>query len=387
MRAQAWGRTLRQPAPVYFDNAATTYPKPACVHEAIANAMRYSAGNPGRGGHMLAERAGDVVFSARESIAKHFGAQTQNVIFTANCTHALNLAIYGAVRAGDHVIISSMEHNSVFRPVAALADAGVCTYSIAKISPDANATLASFRRSLQPNTRIVICSMVSNVTGQILPCRAIAAFCREHDLIFIADGAQACGVLPVTLADGMQILCTAGHKGLYGPMGTGLLISDGTVPLTPLMQGGTGSLSASVQQPGFLPDALESGTVNVCGIAGLRAGLQWVQQQGIQQIHEKESALCRRLMDGLRRIPDITIYRDAAAQYAPVVSFAPKTADCAALAARLQQRGFCLRNGLHCAPLAHETIGTKAQGTIRFAPSVFNTPRQVDALLRAVATA
>ncbi len=387
MSALQRGGYPRQAAPVYFDNAATTFPKPACVHEAVANAMRYSAGNPGRGGHILAERAGSTVFSAREAIAGHFMAQPQNIIFTANCTHALNLAIYGAVRAGDHVISSSMEHNSVLRPVAALADAGICTYSIAKIAPDAETTLANLRRCLQPNTRIIICTMVSNVTGQILPYRRIAAFCREHGLIFIADGAQACGVLPVTLADGMQILCTAGHKGLYGPMGTGLLISDGTVPLIPLMQGGTGSLSASVKQPDFFPDALESGTVNVCGIAGLHAGLQWVQQQGIQRIHEKEAALCRRLIDGLRRMPDIAVYRDARAQYAPVVSFAPKTGDCSELAMRLQQQGFCLRNGLHCAPLAHETIGTKAQGTIRFAPSVFNTPRQVDALLRAVTTA
>lgn len=387
MNAQRWDKGQRQPAPIYFDNAATTFPKPTCVHEAVSNAMRYSGGNPGRGGHILAERAGDVVFSARETIACHFGTEPQQIIFTANCTHALNLAIYGAVRQGDHIIISSMEHNSVYRPVAALADAGVCTYSIATVAPDAETTIANFKRCLHPNTRIVICTLVSNVTGQVLPYRQIAAFCREKGLIFIADGAQACGVLPITLADGMQILCTAGHKGLYGPMGTGLLISDGTIPLTPLMQGGTGSLSASIKQPDFLPDALESGTVNVCGIAGLHAGLRWVEQQGIQQIHERESVLCQQFLEGLRNIPNTVIFRYRDARYAPVVSFAPKTGECSALATRLQQQGFCLRSGLHCAPLAHETIGTKAQGTIRFAPSVFNTPRQVNALLRAIQTA
>lgn len=387
MNAQQWSKGQRQPTPIYFDNAATTFPKPACVHEALANAMRYSAGNPGRGGHILAERAGNVVFSARERIARQFGSEPQQVIFTANCTHALNLAIHGAVRQGDHIIISSMEHNSVYRPVAALADAGICTYNIATVAPDAETTLANLNRCLHPNTRIVICTLVSNVTGQILPYRQIAAFCREKGLIFIADGAQACGVLPITLADGMQILCTAGHKGLYGPMGTGLLISDGTVPLTPLMQGGTGSLSASVKQPDFLPDALESGTVNVCGIAGLHAGVQWVAQQGIQTLHERESALCRQFLEGLRTMPNIVVYRHRAAQYAPVISFAPQTGDCSALAAVLQQRGFCLRSGLHCAPLAHETIGTKAQGTIRFAPSMFNTPRQVEGLLHAIQTA
>lgn len=376
---------MRSAQPVYFDNAATTFPKPPAVYAAVAHAMRFSGGNPGRGGHILSNRAGDTVFAAREAAARFFGAATENTVFTANCTHALNLAIHGIIRQGDHVILSSMEHNSTARPIAALAEKGICTYSIAQVTPNAEETLTNFQSCLRPHTKAVISTLVSNVTGQILPYKAIAAFCRAHDLIFIADGAQACGVLPVTLADGMHILCTAGHKGLYGPMGTGLLLSDGSIPLLPLMQGGTGSLSASLAQPDFLPDGLESGTVNVPGIAGLHAGIRWLTQQGVKNIHEREAALCRRFLNGLAALPQMTVYRSPHGAYAPVVAFAPLCADCSEAAAALHRQGFCLRGGLHCAPLAHQTLGTSAQGTLRFAPSVFNSPRQVDALLQALA--
>lgn len=370
--------------PVYFDNAATSYPKPPVVYAAMQRAMQYAGGNPGRGGHLLAQRAGETVFRTREAAAAFFHASPENVVFTQNCTHALNLAIQGTVRQGDHVIISSMEHNSVARPVAALAAAGICTYSIAKVMEDNAETIEQFRRCITPRTRIVIASLVSNVTGQILPCRAIAALCREYGLLFIADGAQACGVLPVTLNDGMHILCTAGHKGLYGAMGTGLLISDGSTALRPLMQGGTGSLSASLAQPDFLPDSLESGTVNVPGIAALGAGIRWIESRGVDTIHRTENALCRQFLQGLQSIDSVAVYRHTNTSYAPVVSFALREKESSEVAAVLHQQGFCLRAGLHCAPLAHRTLGTETFGTIRFAPSVFNTPQQVDALLRAL---
>lgn len=375
---------MRFHTPVYFDNAATSYPKPPSVYAAMQRAMQFAGGNPGRGGHTLSERAGETVFAARETAASFFCASPENIVFTQNCTHALNLAIQGAVRQGDHIIISSMEHNSVARPVAALAEKGICTYSVAAVAADDDETIANFRRCITPRTRMVVCTLVSNVTGQILPYRAIAAFCRAYGLIFIADGAQACGILPVTLADGMQFLCTAGHKGLYGAMGTGLLISDGTVQLQPLLQGGTGSLSGSFAQPDFLPDALEAGTVNVPGIASLGAGIRWVTMRGTTRLHMQEKRLCSRFVSGLRRMPDAVIYRDDSANYAPVVSFALMKQSTTDTAALLHRQGFCLRAGLHCAPLAHDTLGTRAQGTIRFAPSVFNTPMQVDALLRAL---
>ena len=368
---------------IYFDNAATSFPKPPQVKAAVMQAMAEAGGNPGRGGHPAAHRAGETVYRARETAARLFGTEPEHTVFTLNCTHALNLAVYGVLSPGDHVIISSMEHNSAARPVAALAKAGKITYSIAQAEPDDAHFIAGIRRLIRPQTRAVICILVSNVTGRIMPYRDIAALCHEKGLIFIADGAQGCGHLPVTLADGMQILCTAGHKGLYGPMGTGLLLTDGSVPLIPLMQGGTGSLSASLEQPDFLPDALEAGTVNVPGIAGLDAGMQWVMRRGISGGAEYTSALCTRLIAGLRRMPDAVIYRSDKGQYASVVSFRLGREQPDQTAERLAAQGFCLRAGLQCAPLAHRTIGTP-DGTVRFSPSVFNTAKEVDLLLQAL---
>ncbi len=370
--------------PVYFDNAATTFPKPAAVRRAAAQAILYTGGNPGRGGHILAKRAGEAVYHARQTAAEMFGAEPEHVVFTLNCTHALNLAIYGALRQGDHVILSSMEHNSVLRPVAALAERGIIRYSIAPVSADAEETVQAFRSRIQPQTRAVICTLASNVTGQILPYREIGTLCREKALIFIADGAQGCGLLPVSLHDdGIQLLCTAGHKGLYGIMGTGMLLSDGSVPLRPLMQGGTGSLSASLRQPAFLPDALEAGTVNVPGIAALDAGMQFVMQQGADRIRAHEAALCKQLTAYLERLPDAVIYRSPKADYLPVISFTHGSEAPDQTADRLAAAGFCLRAGLQCAPLAHESLGT-AKGTVRFSPSVFNTAAEVAALCRAL---
>lgn len=368
--------------PVYFDNAATTYPKPPAVRSAAAEAIRFAGGNPGRGGHVLAQRAGQAVYHARETAAAMFGAEPEHVVFTQNCTHALNLAIQGALRQGDHVILSSMEHNSAARPVAALAAAGIIRYSIAPVSADAAETVAAFRARIQPQTRAVICTIAGNVTGQCLPIRELGALCREKHLILIADGAQACGILPVNLREcGINLLCTAGHKGLYGIMGTGMLISDGTVPLRPLMQGGTGSLSASLQQPDFLPDALESGTLNVPGIAALDAGMQFVMQHGMNRIRAHESALCAQLIAYLDRLPDAVVYRNPQAEYVPVVSFTLGSEPPDETAARLAAAGFCLRAGLQCAPLAHESLGTP-HGTVRFSPSIWNTADQVARLCR-----
>lgn len=370
--------------PVYFDNAATTYPKPAAVSAAVQAALNNAGGNPGRGGHPLSQAAGAAVYAARETAAELFDAKPENTVFTLNCTHALNLAIQGVLRQGDHVILSSMEHNSAARPIAALARDGLIAYSIAQVSPDPAETAAAFRRLIRPQTRAVVCTLVSNVTGLILPIRAIAALCREFGLILIADGAQACGVLPVSISDGMQILCTAGHKGLCGPMGTGLLISDGSVPLRPLMQGGTGSLSGSLLQPDYLPDALEPGTVNVPGIAGLGAGMRYVLRRGLPQILAHERALCGRLIGGLRTMPGAEIFRTADAEYAPVVSFRLHDETPGDTASRLAQQGFCVRAGLHCAPLAHKTIGTLPDGTVRFSPSAMNTEAETDAFLYAL---
>lgn len=367
---------------VNFDNAATTFPKPPEVRLAVEKALvRY--GSAGRGGHPIAARTSEMVYAARETAADFFGAQPEQVVFTLNCTHALNLAIQGMAQGGGHFVISDMEHNSVLRPVYALAKKGKIRYSIAAVKETPAETVQSFRSQLRPDTKAVICMLASNVTGQILPWREIGAICQQHGICFIADGAQGCGTLPVKLSDGINILCTAGHKGLYGITGTGLLISDGKFPLPPLMQGGSGSLSNQPEQPDFLPDSLECGTLNVIGAASVKAGIEFVRKKGIPEIFRAESTLCGLLAERLRSIPNVIVYRSPRAEYAPIVSFNIRDLPSEETAQLLAKEGFCLRAGLHCAPLAHHRLGTE-NGTVRFAPSVFSRPQDVLRLAEAV---
>ena len=367
---------------VNFDNAATTFPKPPEVRLAVEQAVA-KYGSAGRGSHPIASRGSDLVYSAREEIGAFFGAQPENVVFTSNCTHALNIAIQGLMKSGGHVIISRFEHNSVLRPVYALAKEGRCRYSIADPGADDAGTLAEFARLIRPDTKAIVCTLCSNVTGEILPWKAIGALCQERGICFVADGAQACGVLDVRLSDGINILCTAGHKGLYGITGTGLLMTDGKFPLPPLMMGGSGSMSNLPEMPPFLPDALESGTPGIIGVASLRAGVRFVQKRGISQIASHETALCERFMNGLREIPEVTVYRRSGHDFTPIVAFNIGNIPSEEAASALGRQGFCLRAGLHCAPLMHRAMGTET-GTLRFSPSAFSRMQDVGRLLHAV---
>ncbi|MDE6678335.1 MAG: aminotransferase class V-fold PLP-dependent enzyme, partial [Ruminococcus sp.] len=229
---------------INFDNAATTFPKPENVRRSAVIAMENFGGNAGRGGHALAMRTSEAIYSARETIADFFGSQPENVVFTMNCTQALNMAIHGVMSGGGHMIISGMEHNSSARPSAELARNKKITLSVAQVFPDDRRTVESFRSLIHKDTKAIVCTIASNVTGQILPYREIAQLCRERNICFIADGAQACGIIDIKLSDGINILCTAGHKGLYGITGTGLLITDGKYKIRPIIQGGTGSTSS-----------------------------------------------------------------------------------------------------------------------------------------------
>lgn len=369
---------------INFDNAATTFPKPRTVRMAMDRALLEYGGNAGRGGHQLTTKTSDQVFAAREEAAAFFGGKPENTIFCLNCTHALNLAIQGILEPNDHVIISSLEHNSVLRPVAAMIREQGIRCSIAPVSDNDEETIAAFQERIRPDTKAIICTLASNVTGQILPYRKIAALCRENGICMIADGAQACGTLPVQLSDGMNILCTAGHKGLYGATGTGLLLTDTKFPIKPLLYGGTGSLSAKLEMPDFLPDRLECGTLNIAGILSLRAGIAFVREKGVNRIFQHETACCEKLLSMLKTMPQITVYRKPNVQYAPIISFNADGFPAETLAEALDQKGFCLRAGLHCAPLAHRSIGTIDGGTVRFAPSVFNTLPEVTALGNAI---
>ncbi|MCM1022658.1 MAG: aminotransferase class V-fold PLP-dependent enzyme [Prevotella sp.] len=369
---------------INFDNSATSFPKPDVVKKAVFEAMNRYGGNPGRSGHRISIETAEAVYSARTAAAKFFGAEPDNVVFTQNCTHALNAAIKGAAPAGCHIIISSLEHNSVLRPVHALSK-GTCSYSVAQVSPDDGETAENFERLITPDTRVIVCTLGSNVTGQILPFARIAELCRKRGICFIADGAQACGVIPVSLSDGINILCTAGHKSLYGPSGTGLLVTDGKYGINPIMEGGTGSASMERDQPDVMPDRLEAGTVNTAGAIGLGAGIRFVKKLGIQRIYEHENRLCRVFIHEIKKIENVTVYRDDRVHsYLPVVSFNIAGLTANEAAAKLSDMGFALRGGLHCSGLAHTSLGTVPDGTVRFSPSVFNSEKEVRALVSAV---
>ncbi len=362
---------------INFDNAATTFPKPESVKRAVDEAMEKYGGNAGRGGHALAAATSEAVYSARETAAEFFGAEPENVVFAMNCTHALNMAIQGVMSDGGHMIISGLEHNSAARPAAKLASEGKITLSIAQVYPDDDATVESFRRLIRSDTKAIVCTLAGNVTGQITPYRRIGELCRERGICFIADGAQACGLLDIKMSDGINILCTAGHKGLYGITGTGLLITDGKYPIKPIIQGGTGTESMSLRQPELTPESLESGTVGVIGIMSLKAGIGFVKKTGIRRIFEHEERICRRFMKELSTDSRIVFYRDPSAHYVPIVSFNIAGMNSNEAAARLAEKGYCLRAGYHCSALAHTQLGT-ASGTVRFSPSVFS--REEDAI-------
>ncbi len=364
---------------INFDNSATTFPKPYPVRKAVDEALVRYGGNPGRSGHELSIKTAEAVYAVRRSAAGFFGAQTENVVFTSNCTHALNLAIKGVMNGGGHIIISNLEHNSAARPVYALSKAG-CTFDIADAVADDAAAVKNFERLIRPDTKAIVCTLGSNVTGRITPYKKLGEICRRHNICFIADGAQACGVLDIKLSDGINILCTAGHKSLYGPSGTGLLVSDGRFPIAPLMEGGTGSTSLELAQPDFLPDSLESGTVNTMGIIGLGAGIGFVSSKGTERIFAHETELCRQFIDGLRPFERVRIYRGEG-HYLPIVSFNADGMTSNELASELSRRGFALRGGLHCSGLAHKAIGTAPEGTVRFSPSVFSTAQQTKLLI------
>ncbi|MCH5348845.1 MAG: aminotransferase class V-fold PLP-dependent enzyme [Oscillospiraceae bacterium] len=370
---------------INFDNSATSFPKPAAVKKAVITAMDRYGGNPGRSGHMISLETAKAVYAARTTAADFFDAEPDHVVFTQNCTHALNMAIKGVASDGCHIIVSSLEHNSAVRPVHALSKQGKCTYSIAEVSADEEVTVNNFRRLITPQTRIIICTIGSNVTGQILPIEKIAKLCQEYGICFIADGAQACGVIPVSLSQGINILCTAGHKALYGPSGTGLLVTDGKFGICPIMEGGTGSESMLLDQPSFLPDSLESGTINTAGAIALGTGIKFVKKLGIEKIYAHESRLCEKFISSIRTLNNVIVYRhEKVKKYLPVVSFNIEGLFAEETAAKLSDAGFALRGGLHCSGLAHTTIGTVPNGTVRFSPSVFNNENEVASLVSTI---
>lgn len=374
---------------IYLDNAATTYPKPHEVYRKWQAAMSVYGANPGRSGHEFSLKTAEAVFKSREICAELFGAAVENTIFTLNCTHALNFAIKGIARRGCHFVTSDMEHNAAIRPVYAAVKAsggGSKSITMFEVTEDAAQTVRNAEHAIRPNTVALVCTAASNVIGLRTPIAELAALCKRRNVCFILDAAQGAGVLPITLGDGVNIICAAGHKGLYGPMGTGLLITDGKFPLGTIIEGGTGSASESVLQPDFTPDRFESGTINAAGVVALGEGVRFVKRRTPEVILNHELALCERFCEAASRIDGIILYNKITPQnrdkYAPVVSFNFEHLPSEDGARLLSENGFYMRGGLHCAPLAHKKISTINGGTIRFSPSVFNSARDVDMLVR-----
>lgn len=367
---------------VYLDSAATTLQKPPAVAKAMARAVEEMA-SPGRGGHRPAMLAAETVFQCRQEAAALLGvANPEHVVFTSNATHGLNIAIHSLIGQGNTVLTTGYEHNAVTRPLEAL---GV-TIKVATsplFRPDL--LLESFREQLTPEVDCAVFTHVSNVFGYVLPVEQMAYLCRERGVPFLVDASQSAGCLPVNLeALGAAFIAMPGHKGLYGPQGTGLLLCG--QPGLPLLRGGTGSMSLSQRMPDFLPDRLEAGTHNVCGIAGLLEGIRYVREKGTEKILAHERALTQAAADGLSRIPGAEVYaaQDALHQ-AGVLSFTVGGLDCEELGARLGEAGIAVRAGYHCAPYAHRSAGTLEGGTVRASFSAFNTPREVHRLVEAVA--
>ncbi|HHY26867.1 MAG TPA: aminotransferase class V-fold PLP-dependent enzyme [Desulfitobacterium dehalogenans] len=372
---------------IYLDNAATTWPKPPEVVQAMNNFMIHNGGNPGRGTHSASIQAAHVIFDTRVELAEFFGLKDPSrIVFTNNTTHALNQALFGLLNPGDHVITSSLEHNAVARPLKALAKCGVLVTEVSGEQGD-EFNLEEYRQSFQENTKCVVTLHASNVTGTILPIEEIGNIAWEHGVKYIVDVAQTAGVFDLDLKNlPVDIVAFPGHKGLLGPQGTGGLAIRKGVHLKPLIYGGTGSLSESEEQPDFLPDALESGTLNGVGIAGLGASVRYLRTVGINEIREIELELCRQLIDGLRGIKGVKIYgEDNVLKRAPIISFNIGTLDSMFVADRLDKDyGIRSRAGMHCAPHAHRMLGTVDQGVIRFSPSHFTQPKEITEAIQAV---
>ena len=371
---------------IYFDNAATTLKKPDCVIEAVAKAM-CSMGNSGRGIHDGALRAGRSIYDARAALAGLFGAESpERIAFTANSTQALNIAIKGVLNPGDHVITTALEHNSVLRPLYELEDRGL-ELTILPADAMGNLRYEDFEKAIRPNTRAIVTTHGSNLTGNLLDIARIGGIAERHGLIYIVDASQTAGVFPIDVQKmGIHILCFTGHKGLLGPQGTGGLYVREGIEVRPLLTGGSGVQTYLRSHPPQMPTRLEAGTLNGHGIAGLGAAVDYIRKTGLDTIRAREQALMQSFYEAVREIPGITVYGDFTTKdRCAIVSLNVRDYDSGQVSDALSaEYGIATRPGAHCAPLMHRALGTVEQGAVRFSFSHYNTNEEINIAVSAL---
>ena len=375
---------------IYLDNAATSFPKPESVYKAVSDTLRKYGSSPGRGGHKMSLQTERIIFDVRERIASFFNIpNSSNVIFTFNVTMGINLALKGFLKAGDHVLTSSMEHNAVMRPLKRLENPplGGISKTVVQCSKEGFLNSKDIEREIKPNTKLIIITHASNVVGTILPIREVGEIAKKKGIAFLVDAAQSAGLLPIDVQrDNIDMLGCTGHKSLFGPQGTGFLYIKDGLDIKPLIEGGTGSNSESDEMPDFFPDKFQAGTLNTPGIAGLGAGIEFIQNEGLKNIRAKELHLTTEIMNGLKNIKGVKLYGSLnPLDRVAVVSFNIEGKDPADVGNILNEKyDIMSRVGLHCAPNAHRTIGTFPEGTVRVSVGYFNTEGDIDKLIKAV---
>ena len=372
---------------IYMDNAATSYPKPETVYDAVDSFNRYMGGNPGRGSNRSTLQAGSVIQQTREALAGLFNIKDSlRIAFAHNVTDAINIGLKGILRPGDHIITTSMEHNALARPLYFLSQQGV-EWTTIPCDSEGQLDPEDMRKAIKSNTRMICMLHASNLTGTIMPIEAVGYLARQANVLFMVDCAQTAGVLPIDVEQcNIDLLAFTGHKSLYGLQGTGGLYVRPGLTVNPLKHGGTGSFSEHLQHPVLMPDSLESGTLNTPGLTGLLAGIQFIEATGRESIHRREQVLMERLTEGLSSIKGVSIYGPAdLKQRTAVLAMNIEGVDCGELSVSLDyEYGIVIRSGLHCAPLAHQTIGTFESGACRFSPGFFTSEEDIDAVIRAV---
>lgn len=374
---------------IYLDNAATSFPKPLRVTEEQARCMRYYCGNPGRGSHSLAIKAAEKIYECREVAASFFGSDSpENVVFTMNTTMAINMAIKGFLRMGDHVLLSDMEHNATFRPIYKLAREGKLSYDVfPTYTLDKNRTPERICRGIEalikPRTRMLVCAHASNICGATLPIAEIGALCQKRGILFVVDAAQSAGHTHIDMERmGISALCVPGHKGLLGPQGSGMLLLGKGLSADTLMEGGSGFNSLEGEMPEEAPERYEAGTLPTPAIAGLCEGIREVQRMGVEHIGDHERTLSAYLQQRLLNMPKVTVYVPHCV--GSVLLFNVNGASADQVGNALNRKGICVRAGYHCSALGHSTLKTPAGGAVRVSPGIYSTTAHMDALVKAI---